>query len=85
MDNRSIGCIGWHLLAVSTVSESSPMVTPFHLSVFCYRRWVLSTEHLLNGKRLYPLLQRLFLQESRLTRTFLVKPIILFGLSCFFR
>ncbi len=78
MDNRSIGGIGWHLLAVSTASESSPMVTPFHLSVFCYRRWVLSTERLLNGKRFYPLLQRLFLQESRLTRTFLVKPLILF-------
>ncbi len=45
------------------------MVTPFHLSVFCYRRWVLSTERLLNGERICPLFQRLFLQESRLTRT----------------
>ena len=34
------------------------MVTPFHLSVFCYRRWVLSTERLVNGKRVYPLFQR---------------------------
>lgn len=46
------------------------MVTPFHLSVFCYRRWVLSTERLANGERFYPLFQRLPVQKSRLTRTF---------------
>src|SRR6516165_10274091 len=37
------GCIGWHLLTVSTSGESRPVVIPFQPSVLHYRRPVLST------------------------------------------
>lgn len=41
---------GGSLLAVSTIDESMPMVTPFRLFVLRYRRWVLSTGYTQMGE-----------------------------------
>jgi len=81
LNNRPVGCIGWHLLIVSTTDESSPTVTPFHLSVFCPRRWMLSTACLWDGRKKYFFPFSTTVRKPVVpTRTILVKPLILLWL-----